>query len=317
MFYSKTAALAQHVGEITKILNEIYRDTDKKISDIELRNRAQCLILLGYTLRRRKTNKPFVPAEKSEWIQLYNNGACAMKDYCDMGMQVYVAKKCEDVKCLIVPGCAGGGGGGGGGGSKRSSKRSSGGDSSSSGGSSISSSSSSVWYSDLLEQIQKRYQYAFHLNNNYQNTEMQQNFKLLENFNDYIINNCKTMSAQHCKKIIFQFDLYYKLCLDIEKILNFNEIELKKYFANLMLRTNNFCSNEIHEYGALTDSNLRNKMKSNFTNAEYLLNELKEKSGLFYKILGESKESNKLESLQEAVIYILELKPEYNKNKIR
>ena len=234
MFYSKTAALAQHVGEITKILQEIYRDTDKKILDIELRNRAQCLILLGYTLRRRKTNKPFVPAEKSEWIQLYNNGACAMKDYCDMGMQVYVAKKCEDVKCLIVPGCAGGGGsGGGGGGSKSGGSKGGGGGSNKSGG------------IDLLQDIKDKYEHATQLNEDYNNNEMHIVFEKFKNVYDYFINNncINDMNNEICKDALNYFYSSYELILDIANILEYdNENDLIDFVIDLVHKINDYCS---------------------------------------------------------------------------
>ena len=227
MFYSKTAALAQHVGEITKILQEIYRDTDKKILDIELRNRAQCLILLGYTLRRRKTNKPFVPAEKSEWIQLYNNGACAMKDYCDMGMQVYVAKKCEDVKCLIVPGCAGGGGGGGGGGSNKSGGK------------------------DLLQDIIDKYKRATQIHETIFHTKIFLNFIKLEKAYRYLIENCETISGQNCKRAIFDFNSSYELILEIAKIIFYSKNEVQEYLLQLVENTNEFIALQLKLYDLL------------------------------------------------------------------
>jgi hypothetical protein len=303
MFYSKTAALAQHVGEITEILQEIYRDTDKKISDIELRNRAQCLILLGYTLRRRKTNKPFVPAEKSEWIQLYNNGACAMKDYCDMGMQVYVAKKCEDVKCLIVPGCAGGGGGGGGGGSNKSGGGGGGGGGSKGGG------------SDLLQDIKDKYKHATELNEKYNHDEMQIAFKTLSNAYKYISENCETMSGNVCEKAIFVFNLYYNLILDIEKILSLKQKELPELFQTLRIKIQQFCINELNEFRALSDEN-KKKMRNNFINANYLQDQLLIVNDSFYEILARPTTINNLYKLQDAAIFVCKLAKTIKENKI-
>ena len=78
-----------------------------------------------------------------------------------MGMQVYVAKKCEDVKCLIVPGCAGGGGsGGGGGGSKSGGSKGGGGGSNKSGG------------GNLLQKMEDMYDTAYDLNKNYENKQI-------------------------------------------------------------------------------------------------------------------------------------------------
>ena len=302
MFYSKTAALAQHVGEITKILQEIYRDTDKKILDIELRNRAQCLILLGYTLRRRKTNKPFVPAEKSEWIQLYNNGACAMKDYCDMGMQVYVAKKCEDVKCLIVPGCAGGGGGGGGGGK-------SGGGGSKGGGGGI----------DLLQDIKDDYKHAYNLNENYKNKQIQEIFENnLSPAYNYLINNCeKIMNDEACKLAIFDFNLYYNLILDIANILEYdNENELNKYVIDLVNKINDYCSTELTFYDYLLP-NIKNNRE--IQNKEYNIIRLQNKlrrinSNFFTNLIFYQKE--KLIIFKEFAIELVFIRKELKENKI-
>ena len=306
MFYSKTAALAQHVGEITKILQEIYRDTDKKILDIELRNRAQCLILLGYTLRRRKTNKPFVPAEKSEWIQLYNNGACAMKDYCDMGMQVYVAKKCEDVKCLIVPGCAGGGGGGGGssgksGGSKSGGSKGGGGGSNKSGG------------SDSLQDITDKYDHASKINENYSHDEMDIVFENLENDYNFLINNCATISGQNCKRAIFNFYSSYELFLDIVTILQYSVEELNEYVKEFVKKTNIFYTKEL-DYYQTQRPNLTINPK--IDNIFHFQKELLQLYSSFLKTLRNENSLQKISILQNLAIEILKLAKIIKENKI-
>ena len=298
MFYSKTAALAQHVGEITKILQEIYRDTDKKILDIELRNRAQCLILLGYTLRRRKTNKPFVPAEKSEWIQLYNNGACAMKDYCDMGMQVYVAKKCEDVKCLIVPGCAGGGGGGGGGGSNKSGG---GGGSNKSGG------------SDSLQDIKVKYERATQLNNNLKHDEIELAFEILENEYNYLIDECTVMNSE-CKVILLHFYSSYKLILDIATILYYdNENDLRHYVIDLVNEINDYCAKEL-DYYQTQRPNLTINPK--IDNIFHFQKELLQLYSSFLETLRNENSLQKISILQYIAIDIVLIRKELKENKI-
>jgi hypothetical protein len=301
MFYSKTAALAQHVGEITKILQEIYRDTDKKILDIELRNRAQCLILLGYTLRRRKTNKPFVPAEKSEWIQLYNNGACAMKDYCDMGMQVYVAKKCEDVKCLIVPGCAGGGGGGSGGGG--SNKSGGGGGSNKSGG------------SDSLQDIKVKYNTASDLYNDYYNhDEIKLAFKNLEKEYNYLIDNCATKINSDCKVILLHFNESYKLILDIATILYYdNENDLRHYVIDLVNEINDYCAKEL-DYYQTQRPNLTINPKIN--NIFHFQKELLQLYSSFLETLRNENSLQKISILQDIAIDIVLIRKELKENKI-
>ena len=300
MFYSKTAALAQHVGEITKILQEIYRDTDKKILDIELRNRAQCLILLGYTLRRRKTNKPFVPAEKSEWIQLYNNGACAMKDYCDMGMQVYVAKKCEDVKCLIVPGCAGGGGGGSGGGG--SNKSGGGGGSNKSGG------------SDSLQDIKVKYNTASDLYNDYYNhDEIELAFKNLTTIYEYLINCEKIMNDAVCKDALINFNNSYELFLDIVTILQYSVEELNEYVKEFVKKTNIFCTKELNYYQTQRPNLTINPKIDNIFHFQ---KELLQLYSSFLETLRNENSLQKISILQYFAIKIIKLAKIIKENKI-
>ena len=100
MYYSKTAALDKHVEELTKIIKliepkalQLPGQEKCKISERELKNRIEQLVLMAYTLRRKTTNEPFVPATEQEWAHLYMDGACAKKYYSCQGRQVYVPRK--------------------------------------------------------------------------------------------------------------------------------------------------------------------------------------------------------------------------------
>ena len=100
MYYSKTAALDKHVNELTKIIRliepkalQLPGQEKFKISERELKNRIEQLVLMAYTLRRKTTNEPFVPATEQEWAHLYMDGACAKKYYSCQGRQVYVPRK--------------------------------------------------------------------------------------------------------------------------------------------------------------------------------------------------------------------------------
>jgi len=214
-----------------------------------------------------------------------------MKDYCDMGMQVYVAKKCEDVKCLIVPGCAGGGGSGGGGGSK-------------SGGS-----SSRGRGSDFLEGIKIKYENALLLINKYVNINMQKVFEYLYNEYNYLINN-RTKIDSEWEAMLLHFNLNYELILDIANILDFDNVdELAKYFANLNSQTTNFCTNELNKSKALLD--LKIKMGTNLVYAEYLLNEFMLNSVEFNRIYSTAAAApDKLKLLKQIAIYLIRFKTE-------
>jgi len=116
MYYSKTAALDRHVCELHKIITKIEPKAPQtnastenkcKMSKRELNNRIERLVLLAYTLRRKTSNEPFVPATEQEWAHLYMNGMCVKKYYTCQGRQVYVPKKIEDSNRR---GCSSGGG---------------------------------------------------------------------------------------------------------------------------------------------------------------------------------------------------------------
>ena len=105
MYYSKTAALDRHVCELHRIITKVEPKAPQKntstenkckMSKRELNNRIERLVLLAYTLRRKTTNEPFVPATEQEWAHLYMNGMCVKKYYTCQGRQVYVPKKIED-----------------------------------------------------------------------------------------------------------------------------------------------------------------------------------------------------------------------------
>ena len=108
MYYSKTAALDKHVNELTKIIRliepkalQLPGQEKCKISERELKNRIEQLVLMAYTLRRKTTNEPFVPATEQEWAHLYMDGACAKKYYSCQGRQVYVPRKVAENPCKI------------------------------------------------------------------------------------------------------------------------------------------------------------------------------------------------------------------------
>jgi len=116
MYYSKTAALDRHVCELHKIITKIEPKAPQpnastenkcKMSRRELNNRIERLVLLAYTLRRKSSNEPFVPATEQEWAHLYMNGMCVKKYYTCQGRQVYVPKKIADSNRR---GCSSGGG---------------------------------------------------------------------------------------------------------------------------------------------------------------------------------------------------------------
>ena len=105
MYYSKTAALDRHVCELHRIITKVEPKAPQKntstenkckMSKRELNNRIERLVLLAYTLRRKTTNEPFVPATEQEWAHLYMNGMCVKKYYTCQGRQVYVPKKITD-----------------------------------------------------------------------------------------------------------------------------------------------------------------------------------------------------------------------------
>ena len=105
MYYSKTAALDRHVCELHRIITKVEPKAPQKnastenkckMSKRELNNRIERLVLLAYTLRRKTTNEPFVPATEQEWAHLYMNGMCVKKYYTCQGRQVYVPKKIAD-----------------------------------------------------------------------------------------------------------------------------------------------------------------------------------------------------------------------------
>ena len=108
MYYSKTAALDRHVDELNKIIRliepkalQLPGQEKCKISERELKNRIEQLVLMAYTLRRKTTNEPFVPATEQEWAHLYMDGACAKKYYSCQGRQVYVPRKVAENPCKI------------------------------------------------------------------------------------------------------------------------------------------------------------------------------------------------------------------------
>ena len=105
MYYSKTAALDRHVCELHRIITKVEPKAPQKntstenkckMSKRELNNRIERLVLLAYTLRRKSSNEPFVPATEQEWAHLYMNGMCVKKYYTCQGRQVYVPKKITD-----------------------------------------------------------------------------------------------------------------------------------------------------------------------------------------------------------------------------
>lgn len=90
MYYSKSAALQEHVDTLAAVLSK-YKS--KNMSDLDYTRKISCMVTDAYRLRRRNDLKPFVPATVSEWMHLYLNGPSVQKHYRKESKQIYVPKK--------------------------------------------------------------------------------------------------------------------------------------------------------------------------------------------------------------------------------
>jgi len=90
MYYSKSAALREHVNTLAAVLLQ-YKS--KNLSDLEYTRKISCMVTEAYRLRRRNNGKPFVPATVSEWMNMYLNGPSVCKSYKKEPNQIYVPIK--------------------------------------------------------------------------------------------------------------------------------------------------------------------------------------------------------------------------------
>ena len=119
-----------------------------------------------------------------------------------------------------------------------------------------------------------------------------------------------------CKVRLYYFEIYYNLILNIAKILSLdNEKKLTQFFNTLRQKAQNFSVYEFNEFSALSFEN-QNKMQSNYLNAKKLELELQSVTNGFSKILAEPTEPTKLKRLQDAAIFVCDLKTMVKENKI-
>ena len=90
MYYSKSAALREHVNTLAAVLIQ-YKS--KNLSDLEYTRKISCMVTEAYRLRRRNNGKPFVPATVAEWMNMYLNGPSVCKYYKKEPNQIYVPIK--------------------------------------------------------------------------------------------------------------------------------------------------------------------------------------------------------------------------------
>lgn len=90
MYYSKSAALREHVNTLAAVLIQ-YKS--KNLSDLEYTRKISGMVTEAYRLRRRNNGKPFVPATVAEWMNMYLNGPNVSKYYKKEPNQIYVPIK--------------------------------------------------------------------------------------------------------------------------------------------------------------------------------------------------------------------------------
>lgn len=90
MYYSKSAALREHVNTLAAVLIQ-YKS--KNLSDLEYTRKISGMVTEAYRLRRRNNGKPFVPATVAEWMNMYLNGPSVCKYYKKEPNQIYVPVK--------------------------------------------------------------------------------------------------------------------------------------------------------------------------------------------------------------------------------